>query len=306
MAQKVKDPGFGYNSQKNIRGIVNKDGTSNVIHVNKKFKIEDLYTFFIALPWWKFFLFVVLGYLALNIFFGGLYVAIGIEEITPSKGNLTDDFLNGFFFSAQTLTTVGYGGIAPQGIVANSIAAFEAMIGLLSFSFITGLLYGRFSRPKAAIRFSENFILRHFNEGDAIMFRLINRRKTLMIEPEITVTLSINEKEKSGIYKRNFYTLKLERNRIMYLPTIWTVVHEIDSESPLQKYSAEAIKSLDAKLYILLKYHEESFGQTVYQATSYDFSELKLHAKYKPSIYFDSEGFTILDHEKLNDVEELV
>ncbi|CAL2102192.1 Ion transporter [Tenacibaculum sp. 190130A14a] len=302
MAKKIKDPGLGHNSKKNIKGIVNKDGSSNVIHLNKKFNLDDLYTFFIELTWWQFFLFVLLGYTLLNIVFGFVYMAIGIEEITPSRGNFIDDFLNGFFFSAQTLTTVGYGGIAPQGVTANMIAAFEAMIGLLSFSFITGLLYGRFSKAKAAIHFSDNVILRDFKEHRAIMFRLMNSRKTVMIEPEITVTLSINEKNKEGEYKREFYRLKLERDKIMYLPTVWTIVHEVDDKSPLFKYSDKEIENLEAKLYVLIQYHEESFGQKVYQMTSYDFAELQSGVKYTPSFSFDNEGYTILDHDKLNEV----
>jgi inward rectifier potassium channel len=210
-----------------------------------------------------------------------------------------------FFFSAQTLTTVGYGGIAPKGITANLIAAFQAMLGLLSFSFITGLLYGRFAKPKAAIRFSDNIIVRDFKEHKALMFRLMNNRKTVMIEPEIKVTLSVNEKNKEGKYKRGFYELKLERNKIMYLPTVWTVVHEIDKESPLYKYTNEEMEKLDAKVYILLKYHEESFGQSVYQATSYDFSKLEINMKYAPSSHFNEDGFTILDHCKLSEVQEM-
>lgn len=305
MAKKAKDPGFGHNSQQNVRGIINKDGSSNVVHINKKFSLDDLYTYFIELSWYQFFLLVFLGYILLNIVFGFIYVFIGIEEITPSKGNFYHDCLNGFFFSAQTLTTVGYGGIAPQGITANIISAFEAMIGLLCFSFITGLLYGRFSKPKAAISFSENLILRDFNDKKAIMFRLMNRRKTVMLEPEITVTLAVNEKNEQAIYNRNYYQLKLERDKIMYLPTVWTIVHEIDEESPLQKYSSEEIKNLDAQIYLLFKYHEESFGQVVYQASSYDFSSLIENVKYSPTSYFNEDGFTILDHHKLSDVEKM-
>ncbi|CAL2074963.1 ion channel [Tenacibaculum sp. 190524A02b] len=305
MAKKAKDPGFGYKSHKNIRGMINRDGSSNVIHVNKRFNIDDLYTYFINLSWYRFFFFVFLGYVLLNILFGFIYTLIGIEEITPSKGNFFDDFLNGFFFSAQTLTTVGYGGIAPQGISANIIAAFEALIGLLCFSFITGLLYGRFSKPKAAIRFSSNLILRDFKEGQAIMFRLMNNRKTVMIEPEITVTLSVNEKDETGNYNRNYYRLNLERDKIMYLPTVWTIVHEIDDKSPLSKYSALEIQDLDAKIYILLKYHEESFGQTVYQASSYDFSEMQANVKFSPSSTFNKDGFTVLDHTTLSNVEKM-
>mgnify|MGYP000356733905 FL=1 len=303
MAKKTKDPGFGYDSDKNTRGIINKDGSSNVIHVNKKFNIDDLYTYFVEMSWVKFFLFVFVGYTFLNILFGFIYTLIGIEQITPSKGTFLGDLLNGFFFSAQTLTTVGYGGIAPHGILANIIAAFEAMLGLLSFSFITGLLYGRFAKPKAAIRFSDNLILRKFKDDNALMFRLMNSRKTIMIEPEVKVTLVLNEKNKDGDYQRQFYRLKLESDKIMYLPTIWTVVHMVDKESPLFKYSKEEIEKMDAHVYILLKYHEESFGQSVYQATSYNFSNLKTDVKYVPSFSFDEDGYTILDHEKLSEVE---
>ncbi len=305
MAKKAKDPGLGHKSQKNIRGIINKDGSSNVIHINKKFNVDDLYTYFVELSWLRFFFFVFLGYTFLNIIFGLIYTLIGIEQITPSKGNFFDDLLNGFFFSAQTLTTVGYGGIAPKGVAANIIAAFEAMLGLLSFSFITGLLYGRFAKPKAAIRFSDNLVLRDFKKGTALMFRLINSRKTVMIEPEIKVTLSINEKDESGKYQRNYYRLKLERDNIMYLPTVWTIVHEIDGESPLNKYSKKEIEKMDAEVYILLRYHEESFGQNVYQATSYDFSNLEIDMKFSPSSSFNEDGYTILNHEKLSDVEKM-
>lgn len=306
MAKKLNDPGFGYNSSKNAQSIINKNGESSVVHANRRFSADDFYSFFIDLAWWQFFVLIIIGYSFLNIFFGLIYVFVGIEQITPSKGNFISDFLNGFFFSAQTLTTVGYGGIAPKGIAANLIAAFEAMIGLLSFSFITGLLYGRFSKPKAAIRFSEHLIVRNFKNHRALMFRLMNRRKTVMIEPEVTVTLSMSEKSTDQGYKREFYQLKLERNKIMYLPTIWTIVHEIDEKSPLFKYTNKQLSELEAKLYVLIQYHEESFGQKVYQITSYDFTTLKTDVAYVPSFYFDKKGNTVLDHSKLNEVKEMV
>lgn len=306
MAKKTKDPGFGYSSAENVRGIINKDGSSNIVHINRKFKIDDLYTLFIGVSWWKFFAFVFLGYTLLNIFFGFVYILIGIDQITPSTGDTFKDFLNGFFFSAQTLTTVGYGGIAPKGVTANIIAAFEAMIGLLSFSFITGLLYGRFSKPKASIRFSDNIIVRDFNGERALMFRLMNSRKTIMIEPEVSVTLALNEEEKeTGKYKRSFFALKLEREKIMYLPTIWTIVHVINEKSPLYSFSNEEIENLNAGLYVLIQYHEESFGQKVYQTTSYKFKQVVVNVKYAPSSGINEEGYTILDHEKLSDVEKM-
>ena len=305
MAKKVKDPGFGYNSKQNAQDIINDDGSSNVTHLNRKKSMGDLYSYFIDITWFQFFFLIVLAYTIVNMFFGLIYVGIGIEQITKPKGAFFEDFLNGFFFSTQTLTTVGFGAIAPTGIAANFISAFEAMIGLLSFSFITGLLYGRFSKPKANIKFSENIILREFNDGRAIMFRLMNSRKTVMIEPEINVTLSITEKDKSGVFKREFFALKLERDNLVYLPTIWTVVHQIDENSPLFKYTDKEIENLDAFLYILSNYHEESFSQKVYQIHSYDFDKLEFGVKYLPSASFDAEGYTVLDHDKLSEVEKM-
>ena len=302
MAKKIKDPGFGYSSSKNARSIINKDGSSNVIHINKKRSLDDLYSFFIEISWFKFFFLILAGYVFLNVLFGLIYTLIGIEEITKSTGSFFSDFLNGFFFSAQTLTTVGYGGIAPHGITSNMIAALEAMIGLLSFSFITGLLYGRFSKPRAAIRFSENIILREFKDKRAIMFRLMNSRKTVMIEPKISVTLSITDPKTE---EKKFYTLNLERDSIMYLPTVWTIVHEIDDKSPLFDLSNDQIANLTAELYLLLQYHEESFAQNVYQIYSYNFNEIEVDVKYTSSYKFDENGFTILDHETLSEVEKM-
>ena len=126
-----------------------------------------------------------------------------------------------------------------------------------------------------------------------------------MIEPEIKITLSINEKNEQGEYKRTYFSIKLERDKIMYLPTIWTVVHEIDATSPLFKYSNEEIKNLDAELYILVQYHEESYSQKVYQVISYDFSKIEFDVKYVRSYSFDEEGYTVLDHQKLSQVESL-
>ena len=304
MAKKVKDPGFGYKTTKNAKKLINEDGTSNVIHVNRKSGMYDLYSYLIEISWWKFSLFVLLSYTIINVVFAIIYNLIGIEQITPSTGNIFQDFLNGFFFSTQTITTVGYGGISPHGVVANMIASFEAMTGLLGFSFITGLLYGRFSRPRAVIKFSKHLIVRDFSEHRAIMFRLMNSRKNMMIEPQVTVTLAISEKDEViGEYQRRFYELKLQRDKIMYLPTIWTVVHELTPESPLSKYSNEELKQLDAELYILLQYHDEAFAQKLFKIYSYKFHQLQLDKKFVPSFQFDHEGNTVLDHDTLDRLE---
>jgi len=298
--KKIKDPGFGYASKKDVKSVVNKDGSSNIIHQNKNFSFEDLYSYLIQISWIKFFILVLFCYIFLNIVFGIIYTIIGIEEITTLTGNGFKDFLNGFFFSAQTITTVGYGGISPHGFWANSVSAFEALIGLLSFSFITGLLYGRFSKPKASIKFSDNIIHRAFNDGHALMFRLMNNRTSIMIEPEISVTMAITNYSENIPAKREFYQLKLELDKIKYLPTTWTLVHEIDSESPLFNLNEKEIKELEMELYILMQYHEDSFAQKVFQIHSYTTSDLKFNVKFTPSTFFNEEGFTVLNHKELS------
>lgn len=301
MAKILKDPGVGYKSNRNAQRII-VDGQSNVKHINRERTIDDLYTYLINIGWLRFFCYVLLGYILINVLFALLYLSIGIQQFRTSTGSVLEDLIRLFFFSAQTITTVGYGAIAPKGVVAGLLSSFEALVGLMSFSFITGLLYGRFSKPKAKIQFSKNIVVRNFEDDRAIMFRVMNKRTNLMIEPELNAVMNITEKNDKGEFNRMFYQLSLERNKIMYLPTMWTVVHKIDKDSPLAKYTNKELSALEVEIYILFKYHEEAFNQTLYQLHSYDFNNLKIDYKFGPSYYFDQEGHTIIDHDKLDDI----
>jgi len=301
---KIKDPGFGYKSAKAARRMVNNDGTFNLTHHNKRFSFSELYSRLLAMPLKRFVLLALSVYIILNLFFATIYYLIGIEELSIEKTNPFQDFLHAYFFSAQTLTTLGYGFISPHGNWAALVSSFEALIGLMCFALLTGMLYGRFSKPRAAIRFSDSVLLRPFKEKRAIMFRLMNKRANIMIEPEVSVTLALTEGEE-GEMKRKFFKLSLERDKIMYLPTTWTLVHEIDEKSPLANYSDEEILNLHAELLILVEYYEESFAQNVYQIHSYSFDQLIYNKKFKPAFYFDDLGEAILDHNKLNEVEDI-
>ena len=303
MAKKIKDPGLGYSSNKNVQSFVKPNGSSNILHINRSRNFDDLYTYLLSLSWGAFLLLVTLGFLLLNTFFAFIYLWIGIDELTIPSGNFLENFLNAFNFSAQTITTVGYGAISPNGIISGIVSSIEALAGLMSFSFITGLLYGRFSKPKSSIRFSKSFIVRKFEEDRALMFRLSNKRTTIMIEPEIKVTLTITELDKSGQFKRSFYQLKLERDKVTYLPTMWTIVHKINKDSPLFKYTNEELNNLTANLYILFQYHEESYSQKLYKLHSYKFEDLKVNTIFKSSVKFSEAGQIIMDHDLLNQTE---
>ncbi|SHJ04403.1 ion channel [Aquimarina spongiae] len=300
MAKKIKDPGIGRSSNQNARRFINPDGSFNIKHINRPNSVSESYDYLINITWTKFFLWVLLGYTLINIVFALIYTLLGISSITEPSGSFFRDFLNAFFFSAQTVTTVGYGAMAPKGLLFGIISSFEALVGLLSFSFVTGLLYGRFSKPRANIQFSKNMVLRKHNGEDCIMFRLMSRSVNVMIRPRIEATLSLSLKNKDGKFVNSFYNLKLERNSITYLPTTWTVVHPIKDTSPLFEFDSDKIKKLNGEVLILVSYYDESFSQEVHQVHSYVLKNLKMRERFVPAFYYDDDGYTVLDHDKLN------
>ena len=305
MTAKVKDPGVGKSSTKKAKRFINPDGSFNVKHINRGETFTNSYDYLINISWTKFFLWVLLGYLIINSFFAIIYTFFGIAEIAEPSGNVFKDFLNAFFFSAQTITTVGYGAMSPKGMLFGVISSLEALVGLLSFSFVTGLLYGRFSKPQANIKFSNNLILRNHNGQDSIMFRLMSKNGKVMIRPRIEATLVLSLPDANNQYSNNFYSLKLERSAITYLPTTWTVVHVIDEKSPLKDYNTREIDKLHGEILILISYYDESFAQEVHQAHSFVLKNLKFNNRFIPAFYYDEEGYTVLDHSKLDETEEL-
>ena len=305
MAKKVKDPGFGIASTTSAKRIVNKDGSFNIKHLNGKVGISALYAYLVDISWTRFFLWVFLVYFVINMAFAFVYVTIGVEYISEEPQNFLKDFVNAIFFSSQTITTLGYGAMAPTSVLAGIISSFQAVAGLLSFSFVTGLLYGRFSKPKASIKFSDNIIYRDFKEGKALMFRLMNSKTDVMINPRVKVTLAITEADKEQVYKRNFYQLALERDHITYLPTTWTLVHEITEDSPLYKFSEKELKTLNGEFLIMVSYYDEAFNEEVYKLHSYTFEELLMNVTFEKAFYYDEDGSTVLDHHKISNTEKL-
>lgn len=304
MARKVKDPGLGESTTTSAKRIVNKDGSFNIKHLHGKTGIAALYAYLVDISWTHFFLLVFSAYFVLNMVFASVYMLIGVQYISVTPQSFLMDFVNAFFFSSQTITTLGYGAMAPTNIAAGIVSSFEALFGLLSFSFVTGLLYGRFSKPKASIEFSEHIIYRDFKEGKALMFRLMNSKTDVMINPRVTVTLAITELDKEQGYKRNFYQINLERNHITYLPTTWTIVHEIDKDSPLEKFSEEELKQLNGEFLIMVAYYDEAFNEEVYRLHSYTFEELLIDVAFEKAFYYDEDGYTVLDHKKISHTEK--
>ena len=305
MGKKIKDPGLGNASSQHAKRMMNADGSFNLVHLNKPRRLSDAYHYLVNISWFHFFVLTFLVGFLINALFALIYLSLGIEEIVPSTGYILNDFLNAFFFSMQTFTTVGYGLMSPLGIASGIVSSIEAFLGLMLFAFVTGLIYGRFSKPKAAIRFSENLILRDFNHTRALMFRLVNSRKTIMIYPKIAVTLSLSTQNNLGDYENSFYSLNLERDTINYLPTTWTIVHEIDKESPFFEFSNNDLIKQHGELLVMISYYDESFNQEVHQMHSYVLNEIKLDYKFVKAYYYNDNGQMILDYKLFDTIESV-
>jgi inward rectifier potassium channel len=297
-----EDLGFGKNPTRNNQRLLNKDGSSNIKRKGLPFfKPHEAYNSLIYMSWNKFWIIVFLAYFIVNTSFAGIYFFLGIEHLTGSVSvTLFSQFADAFFFSAQTVTTVGYGHLSPSGFTTNSVAALESFIGLLAFALATGLLYGRFSRPSAKMVYSENMVVAPYQDGKAYMFRLANLRSNQLIELEMNMMLSININE-NGKPIRRFVQLELERKAIQLLTLGWTIVHPLAPDSPLYGLTKQDLLEGEAEFLILLKAFDDAFSQNVHSRTSYKAGEVIFDAKFDQIIIPDEDGILTIDISKVSD-----
>ena len=240
-----------------------------------------------------------------NFIFAGLYSFIGLEHLVGiNVESEMSGFWDAFFFSAQTLTTVGYGRIAPVGFWASLLAAVESLMGLLAFALATGLMYGRFSRPTARVAFSEKALIAPYLDTTALMFRMVNVRSNQLIEISAEMSLSRIEQLSDGRLTRKYYGLQLERSRVNFFPLNWTIVHPITPESPLWGVSEEEFMRSDSELLIYVRATEDTFSNLVHARTSYNSGDILWGAKFKKMYDTNTPGTTTLDISKLSDYEE--
>jgi len=225
--------GFGTNASDYGGRFVNKDGQPNIqITGVSLFDKISWYHTMLALPRWKFLTILLLFYIAINFVFASIYYLIGVEHLNgiSSQGEW-GKFGSAYFFSAQTFTTVGYGHISPQGFLTSAVAAGEALAGLLSFAIATGLFYGRFSKPTAYLKFSQNAIIAPYKDITALMFRLAPYKNATLTDAEARVTLGMTIEENGKMVNR-FFPLELEFDRANALTLNWTIVHPITETAP--------------------------------------------------------------------------
>ncbi len=281
---------------------VNKDGSFNLHRAGlPRFRPYEFYHQLITMPLHRFVALLVLGYLLTNLLFGDVYLWVGMDHFARGGSpGAKAEFLDAFFFSAQTLTTVGYGHIYPTSPLANSIAAVESMVGLMSFAMGCGLLYGRFSRPHARVRFSHRAVIAPYRGGRGFMFRIVNERSNQLIEVEASVSLSMTNRD-TGL--RTFHTLVLERAHINLFPSNWTIVHPIDETSPLNGLDETAFRVANVEFIVLIKAFDDTFAQTVYARSSYKAEEIQWGGRFAPMVEVPEAGHPVVDLAKLDEIE---
>lgn len=304
------DPTTGFGAKGSDAGsrFYRKDGTVNIIRRGVSiFDQTSWYHTMLALPQWKFWLTLCSIYIAINLFFAAVYFFVGIEHLAGIEiGSPAKNFVEAFFFSAQTFTTVGYGRISPVGVLTSAVATLEAFTGVLSFALASGLFYGRFSKPKPYLHFSEIALLSPYKGGKALMFRTVPYKNNQLTEAEVKITLSLRVPH-NGEVKNEFYSLTPEFEKINTLVLNWTIVHHITEESPLWGLSIENLKMNKAEIVVFLKAYDEAFSNNVVARTSYTAGEIIDNAKFKPMYGPSPDGSaTVLNVHHLNDFELLV
>jgi len=285
------DPGLTQRYDGPLRRIINADGSFNVLRRGTTWRDIHPYLHLVSIPWWQFFGWILLAYVAVNSLFATVYFWLGPGALS-GKVDLdhgSSRFLQCVFFSSQTLTTVGFGALSPASTGANAVAAFEALVGLMSFAVATGLLFGRVSRPSARIGFSEKALIAPYQDGISLQFRIVNRRANTLVEPGVTLMLMTVDRS-DGEARREFKMLNLERDTIMLFPLTWTIVHPIDAASPLFGKTAADLEALQSEFLVFAKAWDETFSQTVHQRFSYRYSEVVWDAKFTPAFGIDPSG----------------
>ncbi|GAA4744445.1 ion channel [Flavisolibacter ginsenosidimutans] len=304
------NPDTGFGSQTTAVGgrFVNKDGSINVRKQGLSFmRRTSFYSSLLEAPWPKFLLLIFVAYLLANFLFTLVYLLVGMEHLQGfHSATQAGKVREVFYFSTQTFTTVGYGRINPVGDAADIVASIETMMGWLFFALVTGLLYGRFTRPKAYINFSQQALVSPYQAGVGVMFRMVpykSLHQLTDVRVVVSLSLKVTENEKS---EYRFYTLSLERSRIDMFNMNWTVVHPVSEESPLLHFTKEDLDQSDAEMYVQVTGFDPIFSNTVMSRTSYTYKEFIWGAKFKPMYHESEDGSTtILELDKLNEFDRV-
>ncbi|MEO1430807.1 MAG: ion channel [Cyanobacteria bacterium J06633_8] len=288
-----------------VRRLVSPDGDFNVVRKGvSKFDWDDLYHALLTLSWLKLFVVVGAGYIITNILFAFLYLAAGNGIENMREG----DFFDAFFFSVQTMATIGYGAMYPKTLSANILVAIEALLGLVGVSVGSGLVFARFSLPKARVMFSRIAVVTRHNNVPTLMFRVGNKRQSWILDAQVNVSLVTNEITQEGEAMRRFYKLPLFRNQSSLFALTWTVMHPITESSPLYGITLEEMQEKEMEILVTLTGIDETVSDNIHAHHSYIPTEILWNYKFVDILSKTRNGKRSVDYSCFHDaiaLEEL-
>ena len=293
-----RDLGFGSLAMQPHYRLVNRDGSFNVRRLHESW-LDQLFAYhsLVNLSWPSFFAVFVLWYVGINALFALGYLALGPDALQGSYGGPL--FWRAFFFSIHTFATVGYGNIVPVSFAANVLVTIQTLTGLLSLAVATGLVFARFSRPNAEVFYSRRALIAPYQDGTSFQFRIVNGRRSQLLNVQALVMHSRFESSGSGRVRR-FYTMELERTFVSVFPANWTVVHPISPASPIFGWTREQLLEAEAEFLVLINAVDETYSQTVYSRSSYAAQEIEWGRKFA-LMFSEDGGQAVLDLERLNE-----
>lgn len=280
------------------RVVARGDGL-RIIQVGRhKDGLHDLYARGLGASWGQMLAGMVVLYLVINLVFALAYLAIG-DGILNARHNSFED---AFFFSVQTLATIGYGGMSPHGTIANILVTIEAMTGFAFYGIITGLVFSKFSRPTARVLFSDKAVIGIHNGQPHFMIRLANERNNSIVDARAKLTFMRNEISQEGSRMRRFYDLHLVRSEIPVLRLTWTVMHLIDENSPLHNISRKELEDMEAEIIVSLSGIDETLSQTIHARHSYIADEIVCDAQFEDMLHRREDYVLEVRYDRFHDV----
>lgn len=299
-AIKAEDPGIGSSFERPLDRLMAKDGSFRVYRLGGISGLREGFVALATMPLWRLVSTFVLAYLMMNLFFGSIYMAIGVEHLgNADLSDLGTRWLSAIGMSVQTLTTVGYGSLYPASAATWLVAAIEGVFGILGFSIISAVIYARFARPTTRLAYGEQALIAPFREGWSLQVRIANRRSTLLMELEARMILVMADVDDQG-ERLNYYNLKLQLERVNFMPLSWTIVHPVNSESPLAGLSHDDLVKRKAEVLLILKGVDEGYMQQVYTRRSFRFDEIVWGGRFSRP-FSARNGIMHLDLDKLSD-----
>lgn len=283
--------------------LVNRDGTFNVRRNDfGPFHPYNAYHTLLSLPVPRLLGLMAIWYVTANLIFASMYWLAGPNALAGAASTPVGRFEDCLFFSVQTLATIGYGKLVPNTSVANVLVALEALVGLLGFAILSGLLFARFTRPTAKISFSNNALIAPYRDGWALMFRLVNLRHNNLTDVHAVVSFARWVVDAKGKRRRRFDQLALERDAISFMPLHWVIVHPIVESSPLRGFVEQSLADAEPEIICLVSGDDETFAQKVHAKTSYDKSDIVWGARFRDMYLFDEDRVAI-DMNRLHEFE---